>query len=209
MLLRFDQRLKVGEVAGHVLRVLVAEPDPEAASLLQQPQLLNAGVDGIGSLALGLAELFAFRVERIEFLLQRATFLTQRTELSVQFADLNLCLSQCILQRVAFTFLRRQPCLNDGDLCAQRFYLFRGLIEGVGRLCPCYNRQARPQGDAAANQSGAEREDTNHRARAQCLRRLRPDIAAGMSSPIMARIVGAMSARMPPSGSRSRFPRPR
>ena len=34
LLLRFDQRLKVGEVAGHVLRVLVAEPDPEAASLL-------------------------------------------------------------------------------------------------------------------------------------------------------------------------------
>ena len=118
LLLRFDQRLKVGEVAGNVLRVLVAEPDPEAASLLQKPQLLNGGVDGIGSLALGLAELFAFRIERTEFLLKRATFLTQRTELSVQFADLNLCLSQCILQRVAFIFLRRQPCLNDGDLCA-------------------------------------------------------------------------------------------
>ena len=94
--------------------------------------------------------------------MKRAPLLNQRTELSVQFADLNLCLSQCILQRVAFTFLRRQPCLNDGDLCAQRFYLFRGLVEGVGRLCPCCSRQARPQGDTAANRFVAEREDTNH-----------------------------------------------
>ena len=88
---------------------------------------------------MGLAELFALRIERIEFLVQRATCLAQRTELTVQFANLNLCLSQCILQRAAFTFLRRQSHLNDGDLCAQSFYLFRGLVEGVGRLRRCRN----------------------------------------------------------------------
>ena len=69
LLLRLDQRLKVGEISRHVLWVLVAQPDPEATSLLQHPQLLDAGVDGICSLALGVSELFAFCIERFEFLL--------------------------------------------------------------------------------------------------------------------------------------------